>query len=144
MQQSHIIQTDTHTHTSAKTHKTHRFTEKLQAELPIRKTHNAHTPTHSLSPDRWNMLLHILSLIKRIVASNINYPLIWGGGAGRSRGWWSNGERKKQREGREEVLSLIRFSGLFGGSSKTTRARFTDLNKTEEEEEAGGWGGEKK
>lgn len=54
------------------------------------------------TPDRWNMLLHILSFIKTIVASNINYLLVWG-------------RCYKKRRG---VSSLIRFSGQFGSSIK--------------------------
>lgn len=64
------------------------------------------------------------------MASNINYH---------------PGEEDRGRSdgGEGEVLSVIRFSGLFRGSSKRKRARFTALNETEELNNEGGGGHEK-
>lgn len=66
------------------------------------------------------MLLHILSLIKRIVASNINYPHRW-------RRW----EGRVEEVGGRGVSSVIRFSALFEGSMRR-RAHFTAIKITEE------------
>ena len=53
-------------------------------------------------------------------------------GEERRRGGVEGGTGEAEGGGGGGVLSVIRFSGLFGGSSRSTSAHFTALNKIEE------------